>query len=215
MPNPKPALFSADIASQALQDTLCAIAGGDTLALRTLYEATHQRLRAEARRWLSSAECADEAVQDTLVAVWRSAKRFDPSVARPMTWLLSIVRNQAIDRLRAGRTRNATLVPLEDEHSNTVPADLGLADDSRQHHERLALVQQGLPALAQEQRQAVALMLYRGLSQAEVAATCGVSETTARAWVKSGVQRLRSFAAARQGRGTHPGMSRTALPLSA
>jgi RNA polymerase sigma-70 factor, ECF subfamily len=177
--------------SLALAELLAAVALRDANALRKLHRATHARLLAEARRLLPTRECAEEVLQDAYIAVWRSAARFDAGIARPMTWLLRIVRNRAIDRLRASRPEATRTVSLDDEAGATMPdAGSGDADDMAT---RLAVVERGLGALERQQRQAVALLLYRGLSQGEIAGLCGVSHSTANAWLQAGVSRLRRY----------------------
>lgn len=182
-----------DNTAPPLDTLLQAVAQGDTRALRRLQAATQQRLRSEARQWLRRDDGVEEALQDTWLAVWRHAARFDPAIARPMTWLLSIVRNQAIDRLRRQQREAEVLQPWDDEAAARTECATPANDETLQ---RLALVQRQLGRLAREQRQAVSLTLYQGLNQSEIAQLCGVRRATVRGWVRGGVERLRELAAA-------------------
>ena len=77
------------------------IAAGDRGALRQLYEATSAKLFAVCLRILSDREESEDVLQEVYVTIWRRADRFDAARASVMTWVSTIARNRAIDRLRA------------------------------------------------------------------------------------------------------------------
>jgi RNA polymerase sigma-70 factor (ECF subfamily) len=79
------------------------IAGGDTVAFEELYRRTSARLLGACLRILPDRGEAEEALQDAYLAVWRRAGSFDPARGGSMTWLLTVARNQAVDRYRARR----------------------------------------------------------------------------------------------------------------
>src|SRR5689334_10843859 len=89
------------------------VAAGDRAALRQLYDATCAKLFGVCLRILSDREEAQDVLQEVYVTVWRRADRFDPARAGVMTWLSTIARNRAIDRLRA-RGPMAYAGPVED-----------------------------------------------------------------------------------------------------
>ncbi len=179
-----------DQASQRLAGWLRDVAAGDHQALRAVMDATGERLLAEAMRLLKVSECAEEALQDTWLRVWHAASSFDPRVARPMTWLLRILQNRAIDMLRSQRRHRESMVELDDTLTATLadqaPGPEALLASARQQ-QRLT---QQLQTLSHEQRQAMQLMLLRGFSHPEIAACCQVPESTARTWVRRGLMRL-------------------------
>src|SRR5471030_1871727 len=82
---------------------LARIPAGDRAALQTVYRLTSAKLFGIALRILGERSEAEDVLQEVYVAVWRKAADFDPNRASPMTWLISIARNRAIDRLRASR----------------------------------------------------------------------------------------------------------------
>lgn len=178
--------------SLRLEGWLRDIARGDERALRALIAATHDRLLAEAVRLLKSAESAEEVLQDGWMRVWHAAGSFDPRVARPMTWLLRIVQNRAIDMLRSQRRERETTVELDDALAALLPdpapgPEATLADDTRRRR-----LHRSLDLLSAEQRQALRLVLLRGYSHQEIAACCRVPESTARTWVRRAVLRLQA-----------------------
>src|SRR6202142_2864007 len=79
------------------------IPGGDRAALQTVYRLTSAKLFGVSLRILRERSEAEDVLQEVYVTVWRKAVDFDPARASPMTWLIAIPRNRAIDRLRATR----------------------------------------------------------------------------------------------------------------
>lgn len=96
-----------------LQPLMTRIAAGDRAALRQLYQATSAKLFGVALRILSDREEAEDVLQEVYVTVWRRADRYDAAKAGVMTWVATIARNRAIDRLRA-RGPMAYAEPVED-----------------------------------------------------------------------------------------------------
>ncbi|MCF3935428.1 sigma-70 family RNA polymerase sigma factor [Acuticoccus sp. M5D2P5] len=92
-----------------LEDLLAKTALGDRRAFRKLYERSNARLFALCYRILNDPAEAEDVVQDAYVKIWRYAERYSASRARPMTWMIAIARNLAIDRLRARKSPAAAL----------------------------------------------------------------------------------------------------------
>src|ERR1700678_1115010 len=79
---------------------LAAVAQGDPAAFERLYQATRAKLYGVVLRILRRADLADEVIQEAYLKVWNSAGQFDPALASPITWMLAIARNRAIDLVR-------------------------------------------------------------------------------------------------------------------
>jgi RNA polymerase sigma-70 factor (ECF subfamily) len=113
------------------------IPGGDRAALQTVYRLTSAKLFGVAIRILGERSEAEEVLQEVYVTVWRKAAAFDAARASPMTWLIAIARNRAIDRLRAGRqSRRMEPIDVAHEVADTAP-DADSALESAQDHARL------------------------------------------------------------------------------
>jgi RNA polymerase sigma-70 factor, ECF subfamily len=153
---------NADAANQRLALWLAAAAKGDRPAFRALHDATCKRLLAIAMEVLPQAERAEEVLQEAYVKVWRSAAQFDAELARPMTWLMRVVRHTAIDQLRAGRAETQLTEPLGSDLID------GLADTAQgpeQRWQQASLMRRldaALHHLGRVERQAVARVLYQG-----------------------------------------------------
>jgi RNA polymerase sigma-70 factor, ECF subfamily len=181
-----------DQASARLADWLLGVARGDRQAFRALYDATCAHLLGVAFELLHHRERAEDALQESYLKVWHAAGLYDPSIARPMTWLINIVRNRAIDMLRAQRSRRDLAVALDDEMAESV---VDLAPRPEQQLQR-AMAERGIQAaltrLSCRERQAVAQVLYRGLTHAEIAAQARVPLSTAKTWVRRGLANLKA-----------------------
>src|SRR3979490_1811844 len=93
--------MDADVARSQLAAALVRVAGGDRAALRIVYQDPSAKLYGVCLRILKDRAEAEDVLQDVFVAVWRKAASFDPGRASPITWMVAIARNRAIDRLRA------------------------------------------------------------------------------------------------------------------
>lgn len=164
----------------------------DRAAFARLYRLTSAHLLGVAWRITLRREQAEEVLQDAFVNVWQHAGSYQRNIAAPMTWLINIVRNKAIDKLRSGKAERAAMVELDDE-AMALPADAGeqpqaLFDDSIK---RLR-IDGCMGELSAQQRQAIALAYYRGLVHTEIAESLNAPLGTVKAWVRRGIDRLKS-----------------------
>jgi RNA polymerase sigma-70 factor, ECF subfamily len=145
---------------------LAAVAKGDQRAFERLYQATSAKLYGVVLRILRRADLADEVVQEVYVKVWNAAGRFDPTAGSPMTWLLAMARNRAIDLVRRRPD-----VSIEEE-----PAVLNAAAQTsdplagRQRSEELQRLLACMGRLDEERRRMVLLAYYSGWSREQLAA---------------------------------------------
>ncbi len=83
---------------------LAAVAKGDQAAFERLYDATRAKLYGVLLRILGKPELADDVMQETYLKVWKMAGKFDPTIASPITWMVAMARNRAIDIVRKRAT---------------------------------------------------------------------------------------------------------------
>jgi len=164
------------------------IRGGDAAALGELYDRHAAAALAVAMRVVGGRAEAEDVVHDAFVAVWRKIDRFDAQRGSLRAWLLTVVRNRAIDRVRARRT--AVDVDEADDRSllRTGPnptweaaLDRAAANDLRQ----------AMEALPDEQRRAVELAYFEGYTYREVAEITGVPPGTANGRLRLALAKLR------------------------
>ena len=163
----------------------------DRAAFEGVYRATCAHLLGVAFRILNSRERAEEVLQEAFMNVWHGAGGFDASVAGPMTWLINIVRNKAIDALRSGRSERASTQAF-DEEALAVEADAMQQPQVLFERSLEKLRITGcMGGLGAPQRQALALAYYRGMVHTEIAEALGAPLGTVKAWVRRGLDRLK------------------------
>ena len=164
------------------------IASGNENALRALYAVYGQRLYAHALRLTRNPLTAEDAVQETLVAVWRDARRFRGD-GRVIAWLLSIVHHKALNLIRGHS-------PIfEDADEIDVPADAPPLDEQLASCERAELIQTALERLSLKHRIVLDLVFYQGLSLNEAAQVCSCPVGTVKSrlnYAKSSLYRILS-----------------------
>src|SRR4029453_14423842 len=90
----------AMLTSAELVWLMAAVAKGDQAAFERLYAATRAKLFGVALRILRRSDLADEVIQETYLKIWHSAGSFNPKLATPITWMVAIARNRALDLIR-------------------------------------------------------------------------------------------------------------------
>jgi RNA polymerase sigma-70 factor (ECF subfamily) len=181
--------MDADARRRALAAAINRIAAGDKAALRLVYAETSAKLFGVCLRILGERSEAEDVLQEVYLTVWRKAASFDESVASPITWLVAIARNRAIDRLRASGASRAAL-PIE--------AAADVADESMSAVERLeidedrARLRECLRELEQRQAAAIRAAFLDGFTYDELAAKASVPLGTMKSWIRRGLMKLRA-----------------------
>jgi RNA polymerase sigma factor (sigma-70 family) len=181
---------------QQLRLCLEAIARKDREAFRRLYEAAAPKLFGFALRILSRREFAEEVLQESFINIWNSAGGYQASLAAPMTWMATIVRNKAFDMLRrADHTveRDADSVPHESMQRliDSLESSAPTPGESLQFSEDAAALASCLQRLEARHREAIVMAFYRDLSHNEVAEQMKLPVGTVKTWIRRGLESLR------------------------
>jgi RNA polymerase sigma-70 factor (ECF subfamily) len=165
---------------------LLKVAAQDRAAFRALYAATGAKLMGVALRMLSDRQEAEEAVQEVFTRVWLRAGRFDAARGRGMTWLIALMRNHAIDRLRARPdpvAEEGAVDALRDGAPTAEGAAIAMGESRR--------VADCFGALEPDRAAAVRGAYLDGLSYQDLATRHGVPLNTMRTWLRRSLIRLR------------------------
>lgn len=165
---------------------LSATAQGDRQAFASLYQQSSGKLYAISLQMLRRRDWAEEAVQEAYVRIWHNAGDYQQEKGTVLTWMISIVRYRALDMLRAVKSRRETaaeeLNEVEDEQS---PEQNLYAERDRVRIDRC------MDKLEGQQRDAIQLAYFRGLTHVEVGDQMATPLGTVKTWIRRGLERLK------------------------
>jgi RNA polymerase sigma-70 factor (ECF subfamily) len=174
---------------------LRAVARGDESAFARVYDRYSPILLGLLLRILRSRAEAEDVLQEVFLQVWQQARSFDESRGRAFTWLVTLARSRAIDRLRAVDSRERA-AQRSAEDGVQAPQTRVPAEEEAILAERAEVVRSALGELPEEQRQVLVLAYLEGMSQSEIAAAknqpLGTVKTRTRAGLKKLSESLRS-----------------------
>jgi RNA polymerase sigma-70 factor (ECF subfamily) len=183
-------MFDQQTAEEQQTKLLRRIADQDRQALAEFYDQVASVLFSMSVRILSDSHEAEEVIQDVFVQIWDKAATFDPEMGAPFHWALSITRNRSIDRLRARQRRTRLMSELEEAAAagpspETGSAQTALGDDE------LAAVRSAVGGLPRDQRQAIEMAFFGGLTHLEIAEALKEPLGTIKARIRRGMLKLR------------------------
>ncbi|MGB1110634.1 MAG: RNA polymerase sigma factor [Gammaproteobacteria bacterium] len=163
----------------------CAL--GDRGAFERLYQAASPHLMASVRRMVVQIDISEDVLQEAFVQIWNRAGEYRPDRAKPMTWMTSIARYRALDRLRRqGRDKhNEELEPEIEDETGTGPLR-NLAQTQSGH-----ALRECLEVVSLDQRNSITLAYYHGLSHDQISSYLGQPLGTVKSWIKRGLERLK------------------------
>lgn len=178
-----------DLAHLSDEALVALVARADDAALAELYDRFGRVAYGLALRIVRDPALAEDAVQESFLAVWRSAGRFVAERARASTWILTLVHRRAVDLVRREQPRRAE--PLD-----TAPvATAETTEEEAWLRLRRTRVQEALRLLPDKQREAIELAYYGGFTQSELADRLGEPLGTIKSRMFAGLARLRELLA--------------------
>ena len=159
---------------------------GDRAAFVRLYQLTSAKLFSVCMRVLNNRPEAEDALQEIFVKVWHNAARYRVNGLSPMTWLITIARNHAVDRLRK-RKKNTTGLDQVSELADNAPGPEARAVAAGER----AAVEACLNELEPDRAEAIRRAYLEGETYAELADRFGVPLNTMRSWLRRALLKLK------------------------
>ncbi len=173
---------------QQLDRLLLQSGRSDQQAFAELYRRTSSKLMGVCLRMLRDRGAAEEVLQEIYITVWHRAASFDAAKASAMTWLTTMSRNKAIDRLRKHREELLDNPLTLDEMVDDQPSPGANAENSQEYRR----LESCLDALEPRQRRSVREAFFSGATYNELAARCDVPLGTMKSWIRRSLMQLRT-----------------------
>jgi RNA polymerase sigma-70 factor (ECF subfamily) len=166
------------------------IAGGDRTAFGEFYDRHSVLMFSVASRILNDPSDAEDVLQEAFVQIWEKAGNFDAKLGKPSSWAAILVRNKAIDRIRASQRRTRL---AQDAGTEMAIAAEGheSANETVHGHEKAKLIRSAIIELPAEQRNAIELAYFSGLTQNEISVKLHEPLGTVKARIRRGLLKLR------------------------
>jgi RNA polymerase sigma-70 factor, ECF subfamily len=166
------------------------VGGKDPDAFEVLYDRHGGAAYSLAYRIVGDRAAAEEVTQEAFISVWRSGARFDAARGSVRSWLLSVVRNRAIDFLRSRAGKAPKLTFDDDSALEQRPAQERTEDEALQR-ETAAELRGALGKLPGEQSKVIELAYFGGFSHSEIAQILGLPMGTVKGRMRLGLEKIR------------------------
>ncbi len=166
------------------------IAGGDRFAFSDFYNQYSGLLFSIAVKVLNDSREAEDVLQEVFMQIWNKADTYDLLLGKPASWAVTLTRNKAIDRVRASQRRSKLLEQATVE-AGVLPDDSPSANERLYGKENAEMIRSVVAALPSDQKRAIELAFFSGLTQDEIAKTLQEPLGTIKARIRRGMLKLR------------------------
>jgi RNA polymerase sigma-70 factor (ECF subfamily) len=161
----------------------------DVAAFEQLYQRHSRIVYSLVLRILQQAGTAEEVVQDVFLQLWRNAARYDESRGPFVPWLLTLARNRALDQLRLKSERQRRREDQAEElPAITIAPEYEKLLDEKRRAERVRAL---MGELNPQQKKAIELAYFQGMSHTEIAEALKEPLGTVKSWIRNGLLRLK------------------------
>jgi RNA polymerase sigma-70 factor (ECF subfamily) len=162
----------------------------DVAAFQEFFKKFNGLLYTTIHRVLNDHEDSEDIMQEVLVQIWQKAHLYEPGKGKPLTWVTTMARNRAIDRIRAKQRRSRLNDDFENESRSVQPEFDEDTSDLTISRENDRVLQSAVMELTPDQREAIQLAYFGGLTQGEIAEKLKEPLGTVKARIRRGIQRL-------------------------
>jgi RNA polymerase sigma-70 factor (ECF subfamily) len=172
---------------------LSRVAQGDRAGFEELYERFSGILFTASLRVLNDQREAEDVLQDVFVQIWEKAHLYVPERGKPLTWALTLTRNKSIDRLRSIQRRSRLRDEVEIETDVKSSMEKRDSSDEVDTLEKGKIIRDAVMQLSREQREAIEMAYFGGLTQNEIASRLDQPLGTVKARIRRGMMRLKDL----------------------
>jgi RNA polymerase sigma-70 factor, ECF subfamily len=169
------------------------IAQKDSASFQALYRKYSGLIFTAISNVLNDHHDAEDVMQEVLVQLWNKAHLYEPRKGKPLTWITTMARNRAIDRIRSKQRRSRLNDDFESENKTDQFEFEDSSADICEVKERSRIIRSAVSKLTPDQKEAVVLAYFSGLTQAEVAEKLNEPLGTVKARIRRGVNRLETL----------------------
>jgi RNA polymerase sigma-70 factor (ECF subfamily) len=167
------------------------VAQGDRNAFGQLFDRYSQLALNLAWRILNERQEAEDVVQEAFLQLWRDAASYREERGSVSTWIVTVSRSRAIDKLRSRKARRIFDPGVEDEEVGTVPEQIVDPGADQDALDKRLLVRKAFGSLGVEQRVVIEMAYYEGMSQSEIAKALREPLGTIKTRIRSGLIKLK------------------------
>lgn len=171
-------------------DLLRRIGDGDRPAFERFYDQYSGLLFSIAVKILNDASEAEDVMQEVFLQIWDKAGGYNPLLGKPVSWAVTLVRNKAIDRIRASQ-RRAKLMEQATVEAASGPENSPTANERLHGKENAELIRNVVAGLPADQRRAIEMAFFSGLTQNEISEKLQEPLGTVKARIRRGMIKLR------------------------
>jgi RNA polymerase sigma-70 factor (ECF subfamily) len=171
---------------EEIEALIAQVALGNQAAFSRLFDATSGKLLAVCLRVLNERAAAEDAMQEVFIKVWKNADRYQVTGHSPMTWLITIARNTAVDKLRARKVDRDIA-----DFSERIAAPGLSPEQSAVAASESKQIMRCLDELEKDRRDAITGAYLRGMSYQDLSDQFDVPLNTMRTWLRRGLAALR------------------------
>jgi RNA polymerase sigma-70 factor (ECF subfamily) len=169
-------------------ELLSRIAQGDETAFARFYDQFAHGLYSLVYKILNDEKETEDVLQEGFTQIWKKAGTYDGNRSSAFTWAVMIMRNKAIDHIRSRQRQSRVVEEAALEFAHDTDAQ---EDEAVFQNEKRKIVRSALDKIPQDQRQAIDLAFFSGLTQMQIAAKLGEPLGTVKARIRRGLLKLR------------------------
>lgn len=182
-----------ELDTEAIEELIRRIGTGDRQSFEEFYSRFSGLIYSTALRVLANESDAQDVAQDVLFMIWEKAPMYDPARGKPLTWAITMTRNKAIDRLRSQQRRSRLGEDVKRETSDDAFVSRREPVDDIENAEQGQIIRSAVMKLNKEQREAIEMAYFKGLTQQEIASRLDEPLGTVKARIRRGMLRLKKI----------------------